>query len=268
MNNLLRANLFRLRRDGNFWILICTVFGCSAGFMLLWGRNVVEVLDDYYFRLAAGMGIFFAAFAALFLNTEHSEGTIRNKIAVGHTRRDVYLANFLTTLTASLAILLAWLAGGCVGIPFLGTWQMGAAGMTMYVLVAVGFTVSYAAIYTCMGMLFARRSAIAVILLASFALLLAAAYVDNALSEPEFSSGIIMTVDGMQLANPEPNPRYVAGTLRTVLEVVRDLLPSGQGAQMMQLKIVTPVRMLLCDVLVTVSVTAGGLASFRRKDLK
>ena len=102
MRNLLHANLSRLRRDGTFWFMLVLIFACSAGTMLLWGRNVAESLDHYYFRLSAYMGLYFAIFAALFLNTEYSEGTIRNKLAVGHVRRDVYLANYFTLLLASL----------------------------------------------------------------------------------------------------------------------------------------------------------------------
>ncbi len=268
MRNLLHANLSRLRRDGTFWLMLVLIFACSVGTMLLWGRNVAESLDHYYFRLSAYMGLYFAIFAALFLNTEYSEGTIRNKLAVGHVRRDVYLANYFTLLLASLCFAAAWLAGGCVGIPCLGTWRMGPAGLAIYVLVAAGFTASYCAIYTCAGMLLDRRSAQVSILVISLVLLLAASSVDNALSEPEFSSGIVMTMDGMQMADPEPNPRYVTGAMRTVLEVVMDTLPSGQSALMTMTKIATPVRMLVCDVLVSICVTGAGLALFRRKDLK
>ena len=187
---------------------------------------------------------------------------------MGHVRRDVYLANYFTLLLASLCFAAAWLAGGCVGIPCLGTWRMGPAGLAIYVLVAAGFTASYCAIYTCAGMLLDRRSAQVSILVISLVLLLAASSVDNALSEPEFSSGIVMTMDGMQMADPEPNPRYVTGAMRTVLEVVMDTLPSGQSALMTMTKIATPVRMLVCDVLVSICVTGAGLALFRRKDLK
>ena len=72
MRNLLHANLSRLRRDGTFWFMLVLIFACSAGTMLLWGRNVAESLDHYYFRLSAYMGLYFAIFAALFLNTEYS----------------------------------------------------------------------------------------------------------------------------------------------------------------------------------------------------
>ena len=101
-----------------------------------------------------------------------------------------------------------------------------------------------------------------------FLLLLGAATVNNILSEPEFSSGIVMTVDGIQMADPEPNPRYVSGTLRTFLVVLQDLLPTGQAIQVQNLSVLSPLRALACDLGVTAAFTLGGLALFRRKDLR
>ena len=101
-----------------------------------------------------------------------------------------------------------------------------------------------------------------------FALLLGAATVNNILSEPEFSSGIVMTVDGIQMAGPEPNPRYVSGTLRTFLEVLQDFFPTGQAIQVQNLSVLSPLRALACDLGVTAAFTLGGLALFERKDLR
>ena len=268
MRNLLQANLSRLRRDGTFWFMLVLIFACSAGTMLLWGRNVAESLDHYYFRLSAYMGLYFAIFAALFLNTEYSEGTIRNKLAVGRTRRAVYLAHFLTVLTASLLFIAAWLIGGCAGIPMLGPWGFGLGGLAFHVLIIVGSAVAFAAIFTFLGMLLSRRTATVTVVLSWFALLLVASMVENTLSEPEFVGGLLMTVDGMQTMTPEPNPRYVSGALRTFYEVVRDIIPAGQAIQVQNLAVLSPLRALLCDLGVTAVFTLGGLALFERKDLK
>ena len=268
MRNLLHANLSRLRRDGTFWFMLVLIFACSAGTMLLWGRNVAESLDHYYFRLSAYMGLYFAIFAALFLNTEYSEGTIRNKLAVGRTRRDIYLAHFLTVLTASLFFAAAWLLGGCTGIPMLGPWRFGLGGLALHVLIAVGSTVAFAAIFTFLGLLLSGRPATVIVVLSWFALLLGASTIENILSEPEFSSGILMTVDGMQMINQEPNPRYVSGALRTFYEFLRDVIPAGQAIQVQNLAVLHPLRALLCDLGVTAAFTLGGLALFARKDLK
>ena len=236
MRNLLRANFFRMRRDEMFWTCFGVVLACSAVFMFFWCREDLSLglavkLEEYYFNMVMALGLFDAMFAAMFLNAEYTEGTIRNKLAAGHTRREVYLANFLTVLTASLFFTAAWLIGGCAGIPMLGPWGFGLGGLAFHVLIVVGSAVAFAAIFTFLGMLLSRRTATVTVVLSWFALLLVASMVENTLSEPEFVGGLLMTVDGMQTISMEPNPRYVSGAVRTFYEFLRDLIPAGQAIQ-------------------------------------
>lgn len=273
MTNLLRANFFRMRRDHMFWSCFGTVLACSAGFMFFWCRDDIlrgfqPKLEQYYFNMALPLGLFTAMFASVFLNTEYSEGTIRSKLAVGHTRRAVYLSHFLTVLTASLFFIAAWLIGGCVGIPMIGPWECGLQGVAFHVLIAVGFTAAFAAIFTFLGLLLSGRAATVIVVLAWFALLFGASAIENLLSEPEFASGIVMTMDGMQTTGLEPNPYYVSGALRTFYEVLRDIIPAGQAIQVQGMEVLNPLRALLCDLGVTAAFTLGGLALFERKDLK
>lgn len=273
MSNLLRANFYRLRRDGMFWSCMLTVLACSIGFMVLWcledaEKGFVRDLDTFYFRLSAAMGFFYAMFTCLFLSVEYGEGTIRNKLAVGHTRREVYLSHFLTVFLASLCIAAAWLIGSLAGAPFLGFLTIGPAGTALCLLVVVGFTAAFSAIYTFIGMLNDRRSATVITISLWLALLLVSSFFENALYEPEFSTGVIMTMDGMQMANPEPNPYYVSGLRRAVYEFIVDFLPTGQSSSLQNIKLDHPVRMLLSSVFITASATLGGLALFERKDLK
>ena len=153
MTNLLRANFFRMRRDHVFWTCFGTVLACSVVFVFFWCREDVQrgfqvKLEQHYFNMAMSLGFFIAMFAAMFLNAEYSDGTIRNKLTVGCIRREVYLANFLTVLTASLFFTAAWLIGGCVGIPMVGPWGFGLGGLAFHVLIAVGSTAAFAAIFT------------------------------------------------------------------------------------------------------------------------
>ena len=87
-------------------------------------------------------------FSCLFLSVEYAEGTIRNKLTVGHTRREVYLSSFLTVFAACVCMALAWLVGSLAGVPLLGFLTMGPAGMILCVAVVVGFTAAFSAIYT------------------------------------------------------------------------------------------------------------------------
>lgn len=49
-------------------------------------------LDDRFFAYSFFIGILSAIFCSLFTGTEYSDGTIRNKIVVGHSRISIYLS--------------------------------------------------------------------------------------------------------------------------------------------------------------------------------
>ena len=273
MTNLLRANLFRLKRDSMFWTCLFTVLGCSIGFMVLWclenrERGMLQDLDEFYFRLSAGMGFFYAMFTCLFLSAEYGEGTIRNKLAVGHTRREVYLSHFLTVFSASLCMAAAWLIGGLAGVPFLGFTTIGFGRMMLCIAIIIGYTAAFSAINTFIGMLNDRRSAMVITISVWLALVLVSSFFENALHEPEFVSGVVMYVDGVEMADPEPNPYYISGIQRAIYEFVVDFLPTGQSSSLQNINIDHPVRMLLSSAGITAAFTLGGLKLFSRKDIK
>lgn len=273
MNSLLRANFFRLRRDKIFWECVLTVLACAVGFMIFWcmeevQKDVVGDLDKFYFRLSPAMGFFYAVFTCLFLSVEYGEGTIRNKLAVGHTRREVYLSNFITVFTASLCIALAWLAGGLAGVPLLGFLAQGPAMMALGAAVVIGYTAAFSAIYTCIGMLNDRRTATVITIAMWLLLVFVSNYFDNALYEQEFIHDVKIFADGALVSEPGPNPKYISGIQREIYEWMVDLLPTGQAVTLQTANLVHPLRMLLSSVFITAAATFGGLALFEHKDLK
>lgn len=272
MNNLLRANFSRLKQDKVFWVCMAAMLAGSAGMMVGWCRADLalgnhEVLEYYYFRMVLPLGLIQSVFACLFLHVEYSEGTIRNKLAIGHTRAEIYLANFLAVLLGSLLMLLALAAGGLAGIPLVGVWRFGFGELALYLLIAAACSAVFAAVYTFIGMLMTGRSSTVVTVVVWIVLLFAAAMVYNALSEPEFHANILITAEGKELIG-EPNPKYLTGTVRVVYEFLYDLLPTGLAVQVQSTNVAHPVRALACDAALTAAFTLGGLALFRRKDLK
>ena len=274
MRNLLHANFSRLKRDGVIWLCVVTMLVCSAGFMVTWCLEAVERgsagdMDQFYFRFAPALGFFCAVFSCLFLSVEYSEGTIRNKLAVGHTRREVYLSSFLTIFAASLCIALAWLVGGLAGVPFLGFLTLGPAGIILCVAVVVGFMAAFSAIYTFIGLLNDRRSVQPITIAIWLILTLVPNFCANALYEPEFSDPIMMFKDGVQIVGDlEPNPRYISGIQREIYEFVVDFLPTGQTGSLQDIQLDHPLRMLLSSAFITAAATVGGIKLFERKDLK
>ena len=78
----------------------------------------------------------------------------------------------------------------------------------------------------------------------------------------------MLTVDGLQTMAPEPNPLYVSGAMRRLLECVLDFLPTGQTLQMSNNEITLTARELIFSWLFTFGTCAAGLLAFRRKDIK
>lgn len=277
MRKLLSANFARLRKDKVFWICIIAILLISGGNMLNGCRQAIIMkqdgyivgLDNYYFNLAPVPGLFQAVFISLFLGTEYSDGSIRNKLIVGHTRSDIYLANAVVCFTAGLCFLAAFLIGGLVGIPFLGAWKIGPQKVIVLILVALFFSTALTSIFTILGALSANKAVTAVTaILLWLGLLILASMVYNRLCEPETISGVMITAAGMQMSDPSPNPNYVSGTFRTFLEWLVNALPTGQAILTANLEIARPVQNILCSAVITLCTTVGGIFAFRKKDLK
>lgn len=275
MRKLISADFCRLRRDRFFWIGTLAMLVYTVATMLGGCQQALQdttafqyTLDSFYFCYAIPIGLPIAVYVSLFLGTEYSDGTIRNKLVVGHTRRDIYLANFFTNMVCGELLLLAALIGGLAGIPFLGTWKMGKM-VCVFLLISVMCMAAYAAIFTLIGMLCSNKavSAVLTILLFLF-LMIIAMNLYFRLSETEMINGLVITQEGMQMGDPSPNPRYLTGIKREIYQFIMDFLPSGQCAQMEELSVIHPVRMIISSVVIAIVTTLGGIFAFERKDLK
>lgn len=275
MRKLISADFCRLRRDKVFWIGTLAMLVFAAATMLGECQQALQDttafhynLDSFYFCYAIPIGLPIAVYVSLFLGIEYSDGTIRNKLVVGHTRQDIYLSHLFTNIVGGLSMLLVSLLGGLVGIPFLGTWKMGKM-VLVFLLISVLVIISYAAIFTLIGMLCSNKavSAVLTILLFLF-LMIIAMNLYFRLSETEMINGLVITQEGMQMGDPSPNPRYLTGIKREIYQFIMDFLPSGQCAEMEELSVIHPVRMIISSVVISIVTTLGGIFAFERKDLK
>ena len=108
MSKLLSANFMRVKKNKPFWgcIIFMLFLGVSlpiAQYMQVEELNQTRqevyetVLDQQFFTFVMFIGLVASVFCGLFLGTEYSDGTIRNKVVVGHTRNGIYLANLPTS---------------------------------------------------------------------------------------------------------------------------------------------------------------------------
>lgn len=117
MRKLLRANFYSLRKSRALWLCMAGAFVFSAFFMLRFSSgDETYTLDSLFMQAFPFLPILHAAFVSLFLGTEYQDGTLRNKLIVGHSRLKVYAASLVSSVVGCFAIVLAWALGSMVGV--------------------------------------------------------------------------------------------------------------------------------------------------------
>lgn len=281
MSKLLSAGFSRLWKNKVFWGGVLLMAGYLVLVLVHNYRQTLQLADEFLQERTVDtyltgcfllIGAFTAIFAALFLGTEYSDGTIRNKLIAGHSRASVYLSSLILCVSASLIVCaVTSLFTFAVGVPLFGMPAQPQAVLWKFAA-GILLTVSFSGIFTLCAMLIHSKPILSVVCVVGFfGLLFAAIYIYNCLSAPEFISGAYeMTVNGEIVPQePYPNPGYLRGAARSVYEFFNDFLPTGQSLQIASFNpLSTPLLLLSYSALITLGTTLAGILLFRRKDLK
>ncbi|MDE7219069.1 MAG: ABC transporter permease [Oscillospiraceae bacterium] len=274
VNLLLRANFSRLWRSASFWVSVAVMSAISV-FELAVGyqprlQGGAGILDNRYMIFALLSGVVLSAFCSLFTGSEYSDGTMRNKVAVGHSRTAVYLSNLAVCAAAGVLACCGYiLPMVIVGVPLLGPFTMSVSSLLWFTLCAFIMTAAMCAIFTMIAMLNQNKAVVAVIcIFLAYFLLFLGIYLNTRLTEQAVIPAREYIENGQILVREAmPNPSYVQGVKRTVFEILYGL-PGCQAVQLLATAEACPVRLPLASLgAIAVSTTAGA-ALFRRKDLK
>lgn len=298
MRNLLSANCSRLLKSKVFWCAMLMMAGYAAFVCIAAHHAMVlynepgysEPMDQTLFRAAEILGIVAAVVLSLFVGAEYSGGTIRNKLVAGKRRGTVYLAGYLTCAGAVLALyLLSSAVALLLGWRLFSVPSASAQAIITALFTGVMMCLSYAAIFHFIAVTCTSRTwaAISSLLLAA-ALLLAAVKLSQALAQEEFvmqlvpaelsTSGQAYTVEGVAeelfdglVMETVPNPNYLTGLRREIVQFLYDINPAGQSLQLIKIpeqNILHPVRIILWDGAMCAAAAFCGTWLFRRKDIK
>ncbi len=279
MTKLLSANFSRLFKDKFLWIvcLVCCIFsfamalnGCESANKTI-ARGFSVFAEIYLYNLAPMLGLFLSVCLSMFLGVEYADGTIRNKLIVGSNRYAVYLASYLACFVASLLIMLSWIVGTSgFFLNSQATLEWGYWGILKSMLILTGVMASFASVYTLIGMLCTNKALTVVLSFTVFlVLLLPASGLYDRLGEPEILDGMTMMQNGeLVYQNIGPNPLYLSGLVRKICQAILEILPTGQVILVSQQEVIHPIRQLCFSALVTIFTLTGGMAAFRKKDIK
>ena len=277
MTKLLRANLVRMTKNRSF--------RDCMGFMISYGLSMVCMsyymlcksgygipLENMCFGYASLMGFVSAVFVSLFLGTEYSDGTIRNKLTIGHKRHTVYLANLMVSTVGVLVINAVYVAVLLlVGIPLFGTFRPDPFFLLTRAFLTVLMDLSWTAVFTMCSMLNQNKAAVtAVSILSALVLCFASGYIRSRLSEPKIYEPYTDVTDkGYEIRKEaEENPYYLEGTEREIYTFLNDFLPGSQGLQILNQDRGRERQMSLYSCLTVALATGAGILVFRRKDIK
>ena len=284
MNRLFASTFFRMLKKIVFWILLICMFayGVYSASNVTSEASAGFVIDGCVFEFAPFMGLVAAVFISLFVGSEYSDGTIRNKLVVGHSRMRIYLANLIVCSIACVLTSLAYVAGIImVGSSKGGELLTETSIVSMCLICSVLVSIAFASIMTMLAMLNTNKAGnVVVSMILALVLLVSSSYIYQRLNEPEMYDNYVSVneVGIPTQVEQSPNPLYIDGTPRAVLEIVNDLLPSGQAMQLADAfdsegianKDIEniPYRWLGYSLLVIVLTSEAGIALFQRKEIR
>lgn len=276
MNKLIFAGLNRLWKDKAFWVCFLVMF--ALGVYLPAGTyadsmrfNFVFSPDSLFLQYTPFVCLTAPIFVSLYLGVDYSDGAIRNKMMVGRTRTEIYMANWTVCVIGSLLLCLASAVPSTIlGLLLPGTVITPPMAILSTAALSIFVVVGITSVYVMVSMLCQNKAVSAVgCLVVVILLFFAAMTVTSALSAPPTFENMVSFVDGKMVTESDvPNPAYLTGTKRAVYEFLDDFLPVDQALQCANIEIENPLRLALCGVGITLASILAGLGLFGRKDLK
>ena len=278
MRKLLSANFSRLWKSKIFWLLEAATFSFSAIAYFLVGANVKNMGESwilshaefYFFIVLVYVGVLIAIFSSQFFGTEYSDGTVRNKMVVGHSRKAIYFSCWLlNAFVTVLFILTHYIVAIIVGIPVGGIAVISVIEQIgLKIACSLIIALAYTAIFTMTTLLDSNKARCAVVNILLIMLLMIVGFmIFSALEQPELKYQMVLQDDGSYLMHDNiPNPRYVGGSLRIVYTVIESIMPAAFALRLVS-NCFSSYHIIGCTALF-VLLTAAGMALFKKKDIK
>ncbi len=274
MLKLLNAGFTRLLKSKTFFLLIAfsVIFPLV---MIYFGYNDMKVykgtveIDQLILNYTIFTGLVCSIFTSLFLGVEYSDGAIRNKICIGHKRKNIYLSNLiLIIITTLLSYLIVILIIVSIGIPLFGNMLMKFSNFMILMGCVFAAMVAYSSIFTFIAMIITNKTITAVISILIAGNLLALAPYCMRILEASPTIQEARFIDGEMAMFEIPNPRYPSDKKRIVIQTMLDVNPAGQMFQFAQKEVKNLKRLPLYSLSIVIVFTACGLILFEKKEIK
>jgi len=238
------------------------------------------------------IGILLSVFIGLFIGSEYSDGTMRNKLIAGNSRANVYLSNFIICTIAGFiiqAVNFITISVISVSLYGLGIFPLTPlnikriTNITERQLVGFYIIVAYTALFVMLTMLICSKSiGTATVMVLAVVMLISGISIDSAVSEYDSSkvtndtSSLSVESESVEYQNEYMITTYrsnskkeLSGLKLKAYLALDKVLPTAQSQKLTKYKALKdPDDYALCDIIITFVSTFFGIIVFNRKDLK
>ncbi len=258
MSRLIRADMLRLGKSPALRLSLGGMLLLAVGFLIMQatGMDYTVPLSRVIFLPLSLYGIVMGAFVSVFVGTDFSDGFIRNKLLTVRRRESLVLSQSLVSAVGCALIYLVVTAFSAGVGRFFFEKDVEPGVFFRYLFLGLGMSLALGVLF-CVITLLAGHKTRAVVWCMGLAMgmLLLALHTNQVLMQEPLKEGVL-------------NPAYVTGIKRLVYELLHDLNPCGQAAQLSAWRVSHPPRLVFLNLFQTLVVLAGGCALFRGKDIR
>lgn len=286
MNKLISSEFIRLFKSNLF--RFCLIFSTGLGaIMVLMRWSDIKMNQNIYAKLGpeycTADGLIFtgslyilfviAVLVGLFVGTEYSNGTIRNKIIAGHVRFNIYISKLIVCTVADIIIHMSCIFAVLIfGEIFINGTTIPATKILLFSLVSISAVIALTAMFLFISMTFQSKATGSVVcLVTSIMLLFMAMTIYQKLSEPEYydSYSYFDENTGREISyeETEKNPQYITGDTRKLYEFLDNFIPVSQLYQIMIQETKNLKIIVVYDIILIIAITGVGVVIFNRKNI-
>ena len=281
MIRLLHANFYRLKKNKVFiGIIIITII---ASFVILFNTyqgNIINEkynmtktpIDRTYIIYINIISFLIAIFVSIFVGTDYSDGTIRNKIIVGHSRKNIYLSNLIISIVVGLVLEIIHLTiVTIIGMPLIGKIQMNILDFLYIILNMILLIIVFSSIFNFISMLCSNVTLSTVgsllLILIMYVFCMSISVVANSTKELKIQD---FDENGNLITQYIEDKNYPGDFNKNLCKTVINILPTGQAMELSDVNIdmkeikIYPLYSLGGIIIINVL----GIYMFNKKELK
>ncbi len=281
MIRLLHANFYRLKKNKVFiGIIIITIIASFVMVFDTYQGNIANEkynmtktpIDRTYIIYINIISFLIAIFVSIFVGTDYSDGTIRNKIIVGHSRKNIYLSNLIISIVVGLVLEIIHLTiVTIIGIPLIGKIQMNILDFLYIILNMILLIIVFSSIFNFISMLCSNVTLSTVgsllLILIMYVFCMSISVVANSTKELKIQD---FDENGNLITQYIEDKNYPGDFNKNLCKTVINILPTGQAMELSDVNIdmkeikIYPLYSLGGIIIINVL----GIYMFNKKELK